>query len=143
LPIHPVFVYDGKNKPLTKRGKTVSGYGTCIPNEMSKKLVQLFRYPQHTAPGEAEAECAFLQKHGIVDAVMSQDVDAIMFGSGVTLRNWSKEATRGNKTATHVDVLRSSEVREKSGLTPEGLILVALLSGGDYDSDGVPGFGAT
>ena len=143
LPIHPVFIYDGKNKPLTKRGKTVSAYGTCIPNEMSKKLVQLFRYPHHTAPGEAEAECAFLQKHGVVDAVMSQDVDAIMFGSGMTLRNWSKEATRGNKTATHVDVLRSSEVREKSGLTPEGLILVALLSGGDYDSDGVAGFGAT
>ena len=143
LPIHPVFVYDGKNKPLTKRGKTVSAYGTCIPNEMSKKLVQLFRYPHHTAPGEAEAECAFLQKHGVVDAVMSQDVDAIMFGSGVTLRNWTKEATRGNKVPTHVDVLRSSEVKNESGLTPEGLILVALLSGGDYDSDGVPGFGAT
>lgn len=143
LPIHPVFVYDGKNKPLTKRGKTVSAYGTCIPNEMSKKLVQLFRYPHHTAPGEAEAECAFLQKHGIVDAVMSQDVDAIMFGSGMTLRNWSKEGSRGNKTATHVDVLQSSEVKDKSGLTPEGLILVAMLSGGDYDSDGVAGFGAT
>jgi holliday junction resolvase YEN1 len=143
LPIHPVFVYDGKNKPLTKRGKTVSAYGTCIPNEMSKKLVQLFKYPHHTAPGEAEAECAFLQKYGVVDAVMSQDVDAIMFGSEMTLRNWSKEATRGNKTATHVDVLRSTEVKEKSGLTPEGLILVALLSGGDYDPDGVSGFGPT
>lgn len=143
LPIHPVFVYDGKNKPLTKRGKTVSAYGTCIPNEMSKKLVQLFNYPHHTAPGEAEAECAFLQKHGIVDAVMSQDVDAIMFGSGMTLRNWSKESTRGNKTATHVDVLRPLEVKDKSGLTPGGLILVALLSGGDYHPDGVPGFGST
>jgi hypothetical protein len=142
LPIHPVFVYDGINKPLTKRGKTVSAYGTCIPNEMSKKLVQHFRYPHHTAPGEAEAECAFLQKHGLVDAVMSQDVDAIMFGSGMTLRNWTKEATGGNKAATHVDVLRSLEVKEKSGLTPEGLILVAMLSGGDYDSDGVAGFGA-
>ena len=143
LPIHPVFVYDGKNKPLTKRGKTVSAYGTCIPNEMSKKLVQLFCYPHHTAPGEAEAECAFLQKHGVVDAVMSQDVDAIMFGSGMTLRNWSKEATRGNKTATHVDVLRKSEIETRSGLTPRGLILVALLSGGDYNPDGVPGFGPT
>jgi holliday junction resolvase YEN1 len=143
LPIHPVFVYDGKNKPLTKRGKTVSAYGACIPNELSKKLVQLFKYPHHTAPGEAEAECAFLHKYGVVDAVMSQDVDAIMFGSEMTLRNWSKEATRGNKTATHVDVLRSTKVKEKSGLTPEGLILVALLSGGDYDPDGVSGFGPT
>lgn len=142
LPIHPVFVYDGKNKPLTKRGKTVSRYGTCIPNELSKNLVARFQFPHHTAPGEAEAECAFLQKHGIVDAVMSQDADAIMFGSTLTLRDWSKEGTKGNKTPTHVNVLDAVRIKEMSGLDAAGMILVALLSGGDYH-DGVPGFGPT
>ena len=141
LPIHPVFIYDGKNKPLTKRNKTVTSYGTCVPNEMSKKLIQAFRFPYHTAPGEAEAECALLQKKGIVDAVMSQDVDALMFGSTMTLRDWSKEGTRGNKTASHVNVLRAEETRTKTGLDSDGMILVALLSGGDYNTDGVPGFG--
>ena len=72
LPIHPIFVYDGKNKPLTKRNRTVSRYGVHLNDDASKKLVQAFRYPHHTAPGEAEAECAMLQRHGVVDAVMSQ-----------------------------------------------------------------------
>jgi Holliday junction resolvase YEN1 len=141
LPIHPIFVYDGKNKPLTKRNKTVTAYGTCLPNEMSKKLIHAFRFPYHTAPGEAEAECALLQRKGIVDAVMSQDVDTLMFGSLMTLRDWSKEGTKGNNTASHVNVLRAEETRTKTGLDPDGMILVALLSGGDYSTEGVPGFG--
>lgn len=140
LPIQPVFVFDGKNKPLTKRGKTVSRYGTCISNEMSKKLIDAFRFPHHTAPGEAEAECAMLQTSGLVDAVMSQDVDAIMFGSTVTLRDWSKES-KHNKTATHVNILDQDRIKDLSGLDPDGMILVALLSGGDYDESGVAGFG--
>ena len=143
LPIHPLFVYDGKNKPLIKRGRAVSRWGTCIANETSKKLVQQFKFPCHVAPGEAEAECALLQKRGIVDMVMSQDGDAIMFGSRQTLRDWSKEGTRGNKTPTHVNLLDLPRLKERSGLDPEGMILVALLSGGDYDQNGVAGFGST
>lgn len=141
LPIHPLFVYDGKNKPLTKRGQTVARYGTCINNETSKKLLQQFRFPCHTAPGEAEAECAQLQKSGIVDMVMSQDGDAMMFGSRLTLRNWSKEGARGNSEPTHVDVLDLEKIKTGPGLDPDGMILVALLSGGDYNQQGLPGFG--
>lgn len=107
---------------------------------MSKNLVARFQFPHHTAPGEAEAECAFLQQNGIVDAVMSQDVDAIMFGSTLTLRDWSKEGTKGNKTPTHVNAFTSVRIKEDFGLNPSGMILVALLSGGDYH-DGVTGFG--
>ena len=75
--------------------------------------------------------------------VMSQDGDAIMFGSQLTLRDWSKEGTRGNKAPTHVNLLDLPRLKERSGLDPDGMILVALLSGGDYDQDGVAGFGAT
>jgi holliday junction resolvase YEN1 len=141
LPIHPLFVYDGKNKPLTKRNKTVKAYGTCILDEMSKELIQTFRFPYHTAPGEAEAECALLQRRGVVDAVMSQDVDALMFGSTATLRDWSKEGTKGNNTSSHVNVLRAEETFTNTGLDSDGMILVALLSGGDYNTEGIPGFG--
>jgi len=141
LPIHPLFVYDGKNKPLTKRNKTVKAYGTCILDEMSKELIQAFRFPCHTAPGEAEAECALLQRRGVVDAVMSQDVDTLMFGSTTTLRDWSKEGTRGNKTPSHVNVLRAEDTLTNTGLDSDGMILVALLSGGDYNTEGIPGFG--
>ena len=145
LPIYPVFVFDGKGKPRTKRGKTVSRWnGSCLPIETSKKLISLFKFPCHVAPGEAEAECAMLQKRGIVDAVMTQDVDAIMFGSGLTLRDWSKEHSKHNKTPTHVNVFDLEKLKEIShGLDSEGMILVALLSGGDYDEDGLAGIGCT
>ena len=142
LPIHPLFVYDGPKKPLAKRNKVVQRYcTTTVHNEMSKTLLQLFRFPFQTAPGEAEAECALLQREGIVDAVMSQDVDALMWGSTMTLRDWSPEGTRGNKNATHVNVLRAEEIKSNTKLDPDGMILVAIFSGGDYAPEGLPGFG--
>ncbi|EXJ57292.1 hypothetical protein A1O7_07639 [Cladophialophora yegresii CBS 114405] len=146
LPIDPVFVYDGNKKPLCKRGRIVSRWqGGHVSERASKRLISLLSFPCHVAPGEAEAECAMLQKHGIVDAVMTQDVDAIMFGSGLTLRDWSKEGkTKGNQTPTHVSVFELERLKEVSrGLDPDGMILVALLSGGDYDEEGVAGIGVS
>jgi Holliday junction resolvase YEN1 len=99
-----------------------------------------FGYPIHLAPGEAEAECALLQREGIVDAVLSEDVDTLMFGSGITIRNWSPEKT--GKTPTHVNVYDAVETKNgPSGLDREGMILVALMSGGDYVPEGIPGCG--
>ncbi|RMD40109.1 hypothetical protein DV735_g5024, partial [Chaetothyriales sp. CBS 134920] len=141
LPIHPLFVYDGGKRPLTKRGRSVTRWGHCAASLGSKRLLQHFHFPHHDAPGEAEAECAMLQQRGIVDMVMSDDGDAIMFGSRVTLRDWSMEGTRGNKSPTHVSLLDSTRIKERSGIDPDGMILVALLSGGDYNPDGLPGFG--
>jgi Holliday junction resolvase YEN1 len=94
------------------------------------------------APGEAEAECALLQREGIVDAVLSEDVDTLMFGCGRTLRNWSSEGSRGNKSPTHVSVYDAKATKEgRSGLDREGMVLIALMSGGDYITEGIPGCG--
>lgn len=100
-------------------------------------MLKLFGFPYHDAPGEAEAECAVLQQHGVVDAVLSEDVDTLMFGCGATLRNWSGEGSAG-KTPTHVTVYDRETIKIENGLTPKGMILVALMSGGDYLPEGVP-----
>ena len=147
LNIHPLFVFDGPNKPLFKRNKKVGGPGVkvaTVPEFLAKQLLKEFGFPWHVAPGEAEAECALLQRQAVVDAVLSEDVDTLMFGSGITLRNWSQEGTaKGNKPPTHVNVYRAQETMEKSrGIDREGMILVALMSGGDYIPEGVPGVGA-
>jgi holliday junction resolvase GEN1/YEN1 len=98
--------------------------------------------PVHDAPGEAEAECALLQKRGIVDAVLSEDVDTLMFGCTRTLRNWTAEGKRGSNAPTHVTMYEShGEGLVKSGLGKDGMVLVALMSGGDYIPAGVPGCG--
>ncbi|KAL9619095.1 MAG: hypothetical protein Q9160_006271 [Pyrenula sp. 1 TL-2023] len=143
LPIHPLFIYDGPQKPGVKRNRIIHGdnHQSSAANKLSRQLLQLFRFPYLTAPGEAEAECAALQKSRIVDAVMSEDVDTLMFGATTVLRDWSSEGSRGNKSPTHVSVLHADKIKAQCGLDPNGMILVALLSGGDYDTEGVPGFG--
>ena len=117
-----------------------------VPEFLAKQLLKEFGFPWHVAPGEAEAECALLQQNGVVDAVISEDVDTLMFGSGVTLRNWNANvegAGKGNHSPTHVSVYRAAETKERSkGIDREGMILVALMSGGDYIPEGVPGVGA-
>lgn len=143
LNIHPIFVFDGPNKPLFKRNKRVGGNGAkvvTVPEFLAKQLLESFGFPIHRAPGEAEAECALLQNEGIVDAVLSEDVDTLMFGSGLTLRNWSAEG-RSAKTPTHVNVYAATDTKRTSGLDRQGMVLVAMMSGGDYIPEGIPGCG--
>ncbi|KAF1930014.1 uncharacterized protein M421DRAFT_419045 [Didymella exigua CBS 183.55] len=140
LAIHPIFVFDGPNKPPFKRNKRTGPNVASIPAFLAKQLLKQFGYPIHFAPGEAEAECALLQREGIVDAVLSEDVDTLMFGSGITIRNWSPE--KSGKTPTHVNVYDAVETKNgPSALDREGMILVALMSGGDYVPEGIPGCG--
>lgn len=64
-----------------------------------------------------------------------------MFGSGLTIRNWSPEQ-KTSKTPTHVNVYDAVQTKNgPSGLDREGMILVALMSGGDYIPEGIPGCG--
>lgn len=142
LSIVPLFVFDGPNKPFFKRNKRSRGPGDSVSAAMAKRLIGHFGFHAHDAPGEAEAECALLQQRGVVDAVLSEDVDTIMFGCTLTLRNWSAEGTRAAKTPTHVSVYDVAELRQgETGLDREGMVLVALMSGGDYIPEGVPGCG--
>ncbi|KAI1493029.1 hypothetical protein F5X96DRAFT_689830 [Biscogniauxia mediterranea] len=141
LSIQPIFVFDGPNKPAFKRNKR-AGRGDGVATAMAKRMIRLFGFKIHDAPGEAEAECALLQRSGIVDAVLSEDVDTIMFGCTRTLRNWSSEGTKASKTPTHVSLYDTEDLRKgMSGLDREGMVLVALMSGGDYLPEGVPGAG--
>ncbi|KAJ5516259.1 hypothetical protein N7527_007819 [Penicillium freii] len=146
LPVHPLFVYDGRQKPAFKRGKAIStrSYGNAPIIKRSKDLIERFRFPWHEAPGEAEAECARLQQAGIVDAVMSNDVDALMFGSSFTIMNFSKESGSGSSSATHVTCYAMGQDGHPSNIPLDrpGMILFAMLSGGDYLPSGVPKCGS-
>lgn len=144
LSIHPLFVFDGPHRPEFKRNKRVGGgkaQVSSIPEFLAKQLLKQFGFPYHLAPGEAEAECALLQREGIVDAVLSEDVDTLMFGSGTTIKNWSPPEGSKSKTPTHVDLYDAAATKLGSGLDREGMILVAMMSGGDYITEGIPGVG--
>jgi 5'-3' exonuclease len=54
--------------------------GACTRKVMGKVIY----YAQ--APGEAEAELAYLNRIGLIDAVLSDDVDNFLFGATMVIR---------------------------------------------------------
>lgn len=118
-----------------------------FPRETSEDEVKLLKetleklaIPWHKAPAEAEAECAQLSKLGIVDAVWTEDSDALMFGAEVVIRFLSTPT--GTKDIDNVRIYRSRDIlKQYPMLDREGLVLFAVLSGGDYEQTGLRGCG--
>ncbi|KAJ7204476.1 PIN domain-like protein [Mycena pura] len=138
LPIRIVFVFDGPERPATKRGVHVLTQRHRLTAPFLE-LIREFGYHAYEAPGEAEAELAMLNKSGIIDAVMTTDVDVLLFGAQAIVIPPNKKKDGGNVTVyTSERVFITPTVSLSRG----GLLLVALLAGGDYDkSKGIAGCG--
>ena len=165
LNISYVVVFDGKFKPRKKRNTNVQdieefeSYLQKVRNapfeEESyfeepassglvrdlKSIFKNYRIDYIQSPGEAEAECAFLQKFGVVDYVITDDTDVFVFGASRVLRNFSRtreDIYSPTKTASSSDYYVTpvciSAISEKTGLTNERLVLLATLRGGDYSA---------
>ncbi|KAK0407556.1 hypothetical protein QR680_019263 [Steinernema hermaphroditum] len=98
-----------------------------------QKLLELCGIPYVLAPGEAEAQCAALEKLGLVDGVVTDDSDIWLFGGKTVYRNMFHRKKRVQKYC-------SSVVKDTFGLTRDEFIYLAMLSGGDY-SRGFDGVG--
>ncbi|XP_034482127.1 flap endonuclease GEN [Drosophila innubila] len=93
-------------------------------------------------PGEAEAYCAFLNKHGLVDGVISQDSDCFAYGALRVYRNFSV-STQGTQAAAGgaVDIYDMQEICGRMDFGQQKVIVMALLCGCDYCPDGIGGIG--
>ena len=49
-------------------------------------MLRLMGVPVIQAPGEAEAQCSYLSKMGKIDAVCTEDTDALVFGTQILIR---------------------------------------------------------
>ncbi|KAJ7782861.1 hypothetical protein B0H16DRAFT_1403187 [Mycena metata] len=148
-PIIPLFVFDGRKRPKVKRGSKMGKSGSLPLAQPMKDMLAHFGMQWLEAPGEAEAELACLNEEGIIDAIITDDCDVLIFGGKTILRN-SSLALSGNKanpaldangkaSKHHVMVYTADAVRA-SGFTRGALLLFALLSGGDYHN-GIPKMG--
>ena len=97
-----------------------------------KCLIQLFGIPIVQAPAEAEAQCAAMEKMGLVDGVVTEDSDALVFGADTVYKNIFDDKM-------FVEVYHSKELK-KLGISRNELLALAMLLGGDY-TDGVKGVG--
>ncbi|XP_067936731.1 uncharacterized protein [Watersipora subatra] len=157
--ILPVFVIDGKapelkwqvmaerqNQRHGRRIESNSGKTSARRANRSqfssviKECCEMLGYlgvPIIMADGEAEATCAALNSHGLVDAVITDDGDAFLYGARTVYRNFTTTKTPSVESYTVLDI--EKEVK----LTRSHLIALSILIGCDYCPKGVPGVGKT
>ena len=89
------------------------------------EILRVFGIPYVFAPGEAEAQCAFLEMMGLVDGVISNDSDVFAFGGKSLYRNFFVD----NR---YVEAYLSDDLETEVGLNRDRIILYAMLEGCDY-----------
>lgn len=151
--INPIFVFDGaapelKQKTITKRkdikqdalnkcDKTSIQQSSIVTKEQFedvKHICKLYGIPYVQSQGEADVDCAQLYIDGVVDYVISNDCDIIVFGAGKLIRNFSAK-----KNAKY-EMINMETFSNETGWDQTKLAHLAILLGTDYN-DGIHGIG--
>jgi flap endonuclease-1 len=172
--IKPVFVFDGKPtalkqdtidgrrkirdeagekwKEALERGDEAEAYKQARSSsrvdttivETSKELLRLMGLPTVQAPGEGEAQAAYMVGKGEARYVVSQDYDTLLFGAPNLVRNLTisgKRKIRGRQITVNPEQIVLAGMLEGLNLTREQLIEIAILVGTDFNT-GIRGIGA-
>ncbi|KAF5338771.1 hypothetical protein D9757_011470 [Collybiopsis confluens] len=128
----PLFVFDGPLRPDIKRNKRINKSAHKLVTGM-QAIIEAFGFEYRTAPGEAEAELAFLNRIGVIDGILSDDVDNFLFGANTVIRNHSSTHA-GAKSVIEKSKVFTYTLPHPSLPTigREDLIFIALCSGSDY-----------
>ncbi|XP_075501063.1 flap endonuclease GEN-like 1 isoform X1 [Primulina tabacum] len=155
---YPVFVLDGTPSPLKSRAR-IARYCRASGLDLSSKLeaeegvsverngafrkcveecvelLELLGMPVLKAKGEAEALCAQLNSEGHVDACITADSDAFLYGAKCVIKRYQPNSKEPFE-CYHV-----ADIEAGLGLKRKHLIAVSLLVGSDHDLSGVQGIG--
>lgn len=98
-----------------------------------QELLALLGQPYVVSPGEAEAQCAWLEQQGLSQGTVTDDSDAWLFGAECVYRHLFRPDRRPTRF-----LLR--DLATQLGLDRQKLVAFALLCGSDYTT-GVNGVG--
>lgn len=98
-----------------------------------QELLQLFGVPYVVSPMEAEAQCAYLLEHSLVDGVVTDDSDVFLFGGSRVYKNMFNQEK-------YVECYLSQDIGREMHLDRTKLIQLAYFLGSDY-TPGLPGIG--
>ncbi|XP_077515806.1 rad2 superfamily protein mus201 [Amblyomma americanum] len=98
-----------------------------------QELLALLGQPYVVSPGEAEAQCAWLEQQGLSQGVVTDDSDAWLFGAQCVYRHLFRPDRRPTRFLL-------KDLASQFGLDRQKLVAFALLCGSDYTT-GVNGVG--
>ena len=120
-------------KDLSQKYRHFSSQNAFVSENIIMDIVEIlhiFGIPYVFAPGEAEAQCAFLDLMELVDGVISNDSDVFAFGGKTMYRNFFVD----NR---FVEVYKIEDIEKERGLNRNRIIELALLLGCDYCEVGI------
>jgi len=114
--------------------------------EDSRKMLELMGLPWVQAPGEGEAQAAYMTKKGDADYCVSQDYDSLLFGAPKLLRNVTISGRRkipGKNIYTEItpETVELSKTLNFCKINYEQLVDIGILIGTDFNPDGIKGLG--
>ncbi len=142
---HKEALREGKKK----KAKKYAMQSVTVQEEMvqqSKDLLDAMGIPWIQAPGEGEAQAAFMAKGGDAWAVGSQDFDSLLFGAPVLVRNLTitgKRKLPNKKEYVEIrpEKIELGKILDGLGISREQLVIMGILVGTDYAPGGVKGIG--
>ena len=93
--------------------------------EDCRNLLDYMGVPYINAPEEADSQCAWLAKNGYVDAVLTEDMDILTFGSPYIIRN----LTSFKRNPVEISL---EKIKNKFSWTQKQFIEFCILLGCDY-----------
>ncbi|KAL0379594.1 UNVERIFIED_CONTAM: Flap endonuclease GEN-like 1 [Sesamum angustifolium] len=125
---------DLSNLPEAEEGVSVErnkAFTKCV--EECMELLELLGMPVLKAKSEAEALCAELNRGGHVDACITTDSDAFLYGAQCVIKRIQPNSKEP------FECYHISDIEAGLGLKRKHLIAVSLLVGNDHDLNGITG----
>jgi len=138
-------IAEGDTERAARKARASSRLTSDIIEE-SKELLRLMGIPVVQAPSEGEAQAAYMAKKGDANGAVSQDMDSLLFGTPVLIRNLAisgrrKVPRRNIYINVSPEIIELDRALEDAGITREQLVDIAILVGTDFNR-GVRGIGA-
>jgi flap endonuclease-1 len=94
-------------------------------NEMIEayEIAKLLGVPTIIAKEEADTQCAYLSREGLVDYVATEDMDILTFGAKSIIRNFSKK---------EIYKVELNKILEEGNISMDQFIDICILLGCDY-----------
>jgi flap endonuclease-1 len=114
--------------------------------EDAKELISALGLPVIQAPGEGEAQAALLVKNKDAYASLSQDADSLLFGCPLVVKNLTLSGRKklpGKLAYDSIipELISLKDTINKLEIDQDQLIVLAMLTGTDYNIGGIKGIG--